>query len=113
MERPVGILGLTRDISARREAEEELRQTLESLKKAVGATIQVMVSAVEARDPYTAGHQLRSAALACAIAAEIGLAQEKIDGLKMAGSIHDIGKLSIPAEILPNRQNCLDRVFPY
>jgi len=59
-----------------------------------------MVSAVEMRDPYTFGHQLRSANLACAIATEMGLPQEKIDGIQMAGSIHDIGKLSIPAELL-------------
>jgi HD-GYP domain-containing protein (c-di-GMP phosphodiesterase class II) len=59
-----------------------------------------MVSAVEARDPYTSGHQLRSTDLARAIATEMGLPQEKIDGIRMAGSIHDIGKLSIPAEIL-------------
>jgi PAS domain S-box-containing protein len=95
-----GILAEGRDITARKRAEEELLQTLESLRKAVGTTIQVMVSAVEARDPYTAGHQIRSAGLARAIAAEMGLPQEKIDGIRMAGSIHDIGKLSIPAEIL-------------
>jgi putative nucleotidyltransferase with HDIG domain len=59
-----------------------------------------MVSAVEVRDPYTAGHQLRSADLARAIATEMGLPQKKVDGIRMAGSIHDIGKLSIPAEIL-------------
>jgi HD-GYP domain-containing protein (c-di-GMP phosphodiesterase class II) len=59
-----------------------------------------MVSAVEMRDPYTAGHQLRAANLACAIATEVGLPKEKIDGIRMAGSIHDIGKISIPAEIL-------------
>jgi putative nucleotidyltransferase with HDIG domain len=81
-------------------AENELQQALESLKKSVGATIQVMVAAIEVRDPYTAGHQLRSANLACAIAAEMGLSQDKIDGIRMAGIIHDIGKLSIPAEIL-------------
>jgi putative nucleotidyltransferase with HDIG domain len=59
-----------------------------------------MVSAIEMRDPYTAGHQSRVADLASAIATEMGLPQEKIDGIRMAGSIHDIGKLSIPAEIL-------------
>ena len=89
-----------RDITDRKQAEEELQQTLERLRKAVGATIQVLVSAVEARDPYTAGHQTRSATLAGAIAAEMGLSQEKIEGIRIAGSIHDIGKLSIPAEIL-------------
>ncbi|MEI8174027.1 MAG: PAS domain S-box protein [Deltaproteobacteria bacterium] len=89
-----------RDITDRKRAEEELQLTLESLRKAFGATIQVMVSAVEVRDPYTSGHQIRSADLARAIAMEMGLPQEKIDGIRMAGSIHDIGKLSIPAEIL-------------
>ena len=88
------------DITERKQAEEELQRTLDSLRKAVGVTIQVMVSAVETRDPYTAGHQVRSANLARYIAAEMGLPQEKIDGIRMAGSIHDIGKLSIPAEIL-------------
>jgi putative nucleotidyltransferase with HDIG domain len=59
-----------------------------------------MVSAVEARDPYTSGHQLRSADLARAIATEMGFSQDTIEAIRMAGSIHDIGKLSIPAEIL-------------
>ena len=98
--KPLSILAEVRDITDRKRAEEELQQTLDSLRKAVGMTIQVMVSAVEARDPYTAGHQLRSADLARAIATEMGLPQEKIDAIRMAGSIHDIGKLSIPAEIL-------------
>ncbi|MFH1079219.1 MAG: HD domain-containing phosphohydrolase [Pseudomonadota bacterium] len=99
-QRPLGIMGITRDITERKEAEEELQQTLETLRNAFGTTIQVMVSAVEVRDPYTAGHQVRSADLAQAIAGEMGLPQEKIDGVRMAGSIHDIGKLSVPAEIL-------------
>jgi PAS domain S-box-containing protein len=96
----IGFQVVSRDISAQKRAEEELRQTLDSLRKAFGATIQVMVSAVETRDPYTAGHQIRSADLARAIATEMGLPQEKINGIRMAGSIHDVGKLSIPAEIL-------------
>jgi HD-GYP domain-containing protein (c-di-GMP phosphodiesterase class II) len=91
---------LTAEIGVRKRAEKQLQDTLESLRKAAGATIQVMASAVEARDPYTAGHQIRSANLARAIATEMGLSPEKIEGIRMAGSIHDIGKLSIPAEIL-------------
>jgi HD-GYP domain-containing protein (c-di-GMP phosphodiesterase class II) len=87
-------------ITKRKRAEEELQRTLGSLRNAVGATVQVMVSAVEKRDPYTAGHQSRSADLARAIAGEMGLSQDSIDGIRMAGSIHDIGKLSVPAEIL-------------
>jgi HD-GYP domain-containing protein (c-di-GMP phosphodiesterase class II) len=109
-EKPTGFCGIARDITNRKKAEENLKETLESLRKAVGATIQVMVSAVETRDPYTAGHQLRSADLARAIATEMGLPQDRIDGIRMAGSIHDIGKLSIPAEILskPTKLSALE-----
>jgi PAS domain S-box-containing protein len=96
----VGIMGVTRDITERKNADEKLLQTLERLKKAFASTVQVMVSAVEMRDPYTAGHQLRVSNLACAIANEMGLSNDTIEGIKMAGFIHDIGKLSIPAEIL-------------
>ncbi|MCK9195706.1 MAG: PAS domain S-box protein [Syntrophales bacterium] len=92
--------GIISDITERKQIEEQLQQTLESLRKAFGATIQVMVSAVEARDPYTAGHQIRSADIARAIATEMGLSQDTIEAIRMAGPIHDIGKLSVPAEIL-------------
>jgi len=94
------VLSFVRDINERKKAEEKLQDTLESLRKAVGTTIQVMVSAIEARDPYTSGHQVRSANLARTIATEMGLSPDKIEGIRMAASIHDIGKLSIPAEIL-------------
>ncbi len=110
--RPTGILGVTRDITERKEAEGQLQQTLEqSPESGWSTTIQVMVSAVETRDPYTAGHQIRSADLARAIATEMGLSQEKIDGIRMAGSIHDIGKLSIPAEILSKPTKLTDIEF--
>ena len=94
------LLGISEDITERKQAEKKLEDTLESLKKAVSTTIQVLVSAVESRDPYTAGHQLRVADLARAIATEMELPQDTIEGIRMAGFIHDIGKLSIPAEIL-------------
>jgi len=91
---------LADEIVMRKQAEKQIVVTLENLRKALSTTIQVMVSAVESRDPYTAGHQARSANIARAIATEMELPQEKIEGIRMAGSIHDIGKLSIPAEIL-------------
>jgi PAS domain S-box-containing protein/putative nucleotidyltransferase with HDIG domain len=97
---PEYLLGISEDITERKEAEDKLQHTLNSLRKAVSATTQVLVSAVEARDPYTSGHQTRSADLARAIATEMKLSQDKIEGVRVAGTIHDIGKLSIPAEIL-------------
>ena len=106
-----GFIMNIRDITERKLAEEKLKDTLESLRKAVGTTVQVMVSAVETRDPYTAGHQIRSADLARAIATEMGLSSEKIEGIRMAGSIHDIGKLSVPAEILSKPTKLSDLEF--
>jgi PAS domain S-box-containing protein/putative nucleotidyltransferase with HDIG domain len=97
---PEFLLGISEDITERKEAEDKLQRTLNSLRKAVSATTQVLVSAVEARDPYTSGHQIRVADLARAIATEIKLSQDKIEGIRVAATIHDIGKLSIPAEIL-------------
>jgi PAS domain S-box-containing protein len=104
----LGRRGSNRDITVRKLAEEELLRTLESLRKAVGATIQVMVLAVEARDPYTAGHQLRTADLARTIATDMGLTQDKIDAIRMAGSIHDIGKLYVPSELLTKPSRLTD-----
>ena len=96
----VGRSGTNRDITERKQGEEKLSQTLENLRKAMGGIIQVISATVETRDPYTAGHQRRTANLARAIAVEIGLAEDQRDGLLMAGTIHDLGKISIPAEIL-------------
>jgi PAS domain S-box-containing protein len=94
------LIFIMQDITEIERINVEHQRTLESLRKAVGTTIQVLVSALEAKDPYTAGHQSRSADLARTIATEMGLDQDKIEGIRMAGSIHDIGKLSIPSEIL-------------
>jgi PAS domain S-box-containing protein len=92
--------GILLNITERKKAETNLQQTLDSLKRATVTTVQVLVSALDAKDPYTAGHQSRVAHLACAIAREMGLSDDSIEGINMAGTIHDIGKLSIPAEIL-------------
>src|SRR5664280_2420662 len=104
-------LNFLNNVTERKRTEGELQRTHDSLNSAFGAIIPVMVSAIEMRDPYTAGHQLRSANLACAIATEMGLPQDNIDGLRMAGSIHDIGKLSIPAEILSKPTKLTDIEF--
>jgi len=96
----IAVEGAFQDINDRKKAEVELNKTLKNLRKALRTIIQVLVSAVEARDPYTAGHQVRTADLARSIAMEMKLSSEQVDGIRMAGSIHDIGKLSVPAEIL-------------
>jgi len=103
--------GIAIDITKRKLAEKALEETLENLKKALNTTIQVMVSAVESRDPYTAGHQLRVADMARAIAVEMGLSPDRIEGIYMAASIHDIGKLAIPAEILVKPTKLTDIEF--
>lgn len=79
---------------------EELRDTNLRLNKAIHGTIHAMCRMVECRDPYTAGHQQRVADLARAIAGAMGLDRDRIDGTYFAGVVHDVGKISIPAEIL-------------
>ena len=93
-------LNFVRDITVQKNAEEELRNSVDKLRKITGATIQAMAQTVEVRDPYTAGHQKRVADLARAIATRMGLSSDRVDGIRMAGVIHDIGKISVPAEIL-------------
>jgi putative nucleotidyltransferase with HDIG domain len=84
-----------------------LQESMHKLQEALEGSIYAMASAVETRDPYTAGHQHRVADLANAIAREMGLSAERIQGVRMAGVIHDVGKIAIPAEILskPGRIN--------
>lgn len=94
------ILATFRDITRRKRAEEELTQSLRRLEETLEGTINALASTIELKDPYTAGHQRRVACLACAIANEMGLAQDRIDGIEMAGLVHDVGKIAIPAEIL-------------
>ena len=87
------------------------RLSLERMRKALGATVYAISAAVEARDPYTAGHQSRVADLAQAVAAEIGLQADRIEGLRLAATIHDLGKLSVPAELLTKPKKLLEMEF--
>ncbi len=91
--------------SERKRVEEARLKSLEQLRRAVETIIQVLVMAVEVKDPYTAGHQRRVTNLARAIATEMGLPPEKIEGLRLAGAIHDIGKITLPTEILSKPTN--------
>ncbi len=78
----------------------ERKLSIERLRKTLGGAVQAIASLVETRDPYTAGHQRRVADLARAIATEMGLSGDQIDGIRIAGTIHDLGKISVPSEIL-------------
>ena len=84
----------------REDLERTVAQRTTKLRKVLEGIIHAMSLTVESRDPYTAGHQRRVADLATAIAGEMGLSRDRIEGIRMAGMIHDIGKISIPAEIL-------------
>lgn len=88
------------DVTLRRQAEERLNETLENLRQSIKITIQVLGTASEAKDPYMAGHQKMVADLARAIATEMKLPHDKIEAIRMASAIHDIGKISVPSEIL-------------
>ena len=81
-------------------SEEDLRKSKQKLRSTLDGTIHTIAATVEARDPYTAGHQTRVADLAAAIATEMHLSREQVEGIRMGGIIHDLGKINVPAEIL-------------
>jgi putative two-component system response regulator len=85
---------------ARKKAEEDIKQGFERLRRTLEETASALASALEKRDPFTAGHQRRVAHLACTIAGKMGLPDHQIEGIRIAGILHDIGKISVPAEIL-------------
>jgi len=96
--------GIDEDITDRKES-------LERLRKALGGTVQAISMAVETKDPYTAGHQRRTADLARAIATEMGLDADQRDFIRIAATIHDIGKIALPAEILSKPTKLTDIEF--
>jgi PAS domain S-box-containing protein/putative nucleotidyltransferase with HDIG domain len=101
--------GFVEDITARKMAEDSLKDSYTRLRKTLTGIVTALAVTVEMRDPYTAGHQHKVDRLACAIAREMGLAEEQIEGLSVAGSLHDIGKINVPAEILsmPGKLNAI------
>jgi PAS domain S-box-containing protein len=100
-----------RDITDRLRFAKAERENFAKLRKALGATVKAIAITVETRDPYTAGHQRRVADLARSIATELKLSRYQIDGIRMASQIHDIGKISVPSEILSKPSKLTDTEF--
>lgn len=103
----IGGYGIYNDITARKEAERLLRESyleihkqLLALRRSWNQTVHILASVVEARDPYTAGHQKKVAQLAGEIAAQMKLPDDQVDQVILAALVHDIGKVEVPSEIL-------------
>ena len=89
-----------RDITERKKAEEQIKEGIIRLSKNLEDTVISLASAFEMKDPYTAGHQRRVTEIATAIALEMGFDPERLQGLRLASLVHDIGKVNVPVEIL-------------
>jgi PAS domain S-box-containing protein len=96
----IGVIAVNQDITRRKLAEENLEKSLIAVRKNLKDAITTLAKIVEMRDPYTAGHQRRVAALATAIAKEMSLSEDQTDQVQMAAIVHDIGKIYIPSDIL-------------
>lgn len=92
--------GALQDITEHRRMEEERQDYLVRLEKSMESTVQAIAHTIEKRDPYTAGHQRRVAALTKHLGEELNLSPDEVHGITLAASIHDIGKIHIPSEIL-------------
>ncbi len=89
-----------RDITQRKQVEQALVRSFETLKSTLNEVVNALTTMAEKRDPYTAGHQNRVARLACGIAGEMGLSEKQIESISIAGVLHDIGKIYVPSDIL-------------
>lgn len=94
------IIGVAQDVTELKKAEEHIRQDAARLERAMLGTIGALSQMSELRDPYTSGHERRVGDLAAAIGREMGLPEEAVKGLRVIGYLHDIGKITVPSEIL-------------
>ena len=101
------------DITEKKASQEQLQKTLAKLRTALGGIIAVIQEVVEKRDPSTAGHQRRVSDLARSIAKDMGLSEDRVDVIRLAAIIHDLGKISIPSEILAKPAKLTDSEFDF
>lgn len=94
------IVGLVQDVTSRRVAEARIRRYAQQLETTFMQTVALATTLGEMRDPYTSGHEERVAAVAVAIAEEMGLERSRVEGVRVSGYLHDVGKIAVPAEIL-------------
>jgi len=94
------LYSIIHDITDQKVGEQKIRGYVKQLENAMRSTLQAVAKVVEAHDPYTAGHDERVGQLAADIAREMGWSEEKCSTLNLIGLVHDIGKMSIPSEIL-------------
>lgn len=80
--------------------ERELEKSIKRVEKSMEGAVQAICRTVETKDPYVAAHQKRVSQFACTIAKEMGLTTWQVDGIRVAGLLHDIGKVTVPTEIL-------------
>jgi PAS domain S-box-containing protein len=103
-------VGIFADITKKREAENRERDYVERLERVFHQTVELVAAIGELRDPYTHGHERRAADLAAAIAVQLGLDAQTVEGVRIASYLHNIGNVGVPAEILvkPSRLSALE-----
>ncbi len=104
------IIGLIQDITDKKQTEEKIQRYVARLETAFRSTVEVATTLSAMRDPYTAGHERGVGELSALIGAEMGFDADRQEGLRVAGHLHDIGKMTIPAEILskPGKLNAIE-----
>ncbi len=108
--KPSEILAIVRNITDRRGIRGELRGAATAIPREQ-QFVQALSALIEMRDPYTAGHQRRVADLSCVMAQKMGWPAGRVESLRLAGLVHDIGKIRVPAEILSSTRRLTEAEY--
>lgn len=98
--RLVKVIYIATDITELKRIQGQLEESFERSQKSLYSMVDTMTLICETKDPYTAGHQRGVSRLACAIGKEMGLPEDRVEGIRVGALLHDIGKVFIPSEIL-------------